>query len=82
MVNGTFERVAPQFGEAHMRGEIDCTGVFSHLACAGSPTIPPMTCRRPGSAGGELLSKAGVVKQINHLSNSPGALPAPTCPST
>ncbi len=78
VINGAFGRVAPKFGEAHLRGEIDCTGVFSHLACADEPDNPAndMQAARFREAA-ELLSRAGVAKQINHLSNSPGALTRP-----
>lgn len=78
VVDGTFERVAARFGDAHARGEIDCTGVFSHLACADEPDNPAndMQAGRFREAAA-ILEKAGVVKQLNHLSNSPGALTRP-----
>lgn len=78
VVDGTFGRLAPELGEAHARGDIDCTGVFSHLACADEPENPAndMQAARFREAA-ELLARAGVAKQLNHLSNSPGALSRP-----
>ena len=78
VVNGAFARVAPKFAEAHLRGEINCTGVFSHLACADEPCNPAndMQAERFREAMG-MLADAGVAKQLNHLSNSPASLTRP-----
>ena len=78
VVNGAFARVAPKFAEAHLRGEINCTGVFSHLACADEPGNPAndMQAERFREAMG-MLADAGVAKQLNHLSNSPASLTRP-----
>ncbi|WP_295625511.1 alanine racemase [uncultured Corynebacterium sp.] len=78
VVDGTFARVAADFAEAHLRGEINVTGVASHLACADEPdnSANDMQADRFRRAASE-LAEAGIAHQLNHLSNSPASLTRP-----
>lgn len=78
VVDGTLARVLPSLADAHARSEIECTGVFSHLACGDEPDNPAndMQAGRFREAAA-MVAEAGVVKQINHLANSPAALTRP-----
>lgn len=78
VLGGAFRRAMPALADAHARGEVHVTGVFSHLACADEPgheSIDMQAGRFREAA--EMLAAAGVGKQLNHLANSPAALTRP-----
>lgn len=78
VLGGAFRRAVPRFTDAHHHGEIQVTGVFSHLACADEPgheSIDMQAGRFREAVS--MMSGAGVGKLLNHLSNSPAALTRP-----
>jgi alanine racemase len=65
--------------EAEVAGDVDVTGVWSHLACSDEPEHPAnATQERLFSAALEVAEQAGLRPRLRHLANSAAALTRPS----
>lgn len=78
VMNGDLAAVADAVAAADAAGDIEVTGVMSHLACADEPGDPSVDIQAGRFRDAiDLLRGRGLALPVNHLANSAAALTRP-----